>query len=148
MITLPTRSPIHSHARARHRISAACSFCIVLTLSSGVAPAAASTMLPVRIEECHMDVPRGAPSPYTQAAITFTNQRAVAATEVRFIVVYDGRTAHITDRGMFSQNVAIIHAFHAFDAPIYYGLLPKICDVEYIRYSDGTTWTAPSASNP
>ena len=71
----------------------------------------------------------------------------MSANEVRFIVVYDGRTAHITDSGTFSQNVAIDHAFKAFDFPVYYGLLPERCDVEYVRYSDGMEWT-PSASNP
>ena len=94
-----------------------------------------------------MSVPRGTPYPYTQVAITFRNRRAMPANEVQFIVVYDGRTAHITDRGTFSQNVAIDHAFNAFDFPVYYGLLPERCDVEYVRYSDGMTWT-PSASNP
>lgn len=94
-----------------------------------------------------MSVPRGAPYPYTQVAITFTNRRAMPANEVRFIVVYDGHTAHITDRGTFSQNVAIDHAFKAFDFPVYYGLLPERCDIEYVRYSDGMTWMS-SASNP
>lgn len=87
-----------------------------------------------------MNVPRGTAYPYTAVAITFTNQRAAPANEVRFIVVYERVTAHITDRGTFSQNVSIAHAFKAYDVPLYYGLLPERCEVEYVRYSDGTTW--------
>ena len=101
---------------------------------------AASPADPIRIDDCHILSPRFFAN--KSLTLTFTNRRPVAADEVHFTVEYGGKVARITDKGTFSQDIGIRHAFDAFPAQLYYsyGFWPKDCSVNYVHYSDGTAW--------
>ena len=68
------------------------------------------------------------------------------ADEVRFTVEYAGRTEHIIDRGTFSQNVRIDHAFNGFYNARYRGPSPR-CTVDYVEFRDESVWMAESPSS-
>src|ERR1700674_3803677 len=107
---------------------------------------------PIRIDDCYVVNNRSYVSPYKSLVLTFTNRRAVPADEVHFTVEYAGKTAHITDTGIFSQNIGIHHSFSPFQGSRYHGKLPDSCTVDYVHYSDSTLWTpqspAPTAARP
>ncbi len=105
------------------------------------AATAATSPVPVDINECRIVGNRAYVSAYKPIVLSFTNRAAVAANIVRFSVVYAGLTERIVDRGTFSQNVRIDHTFEGFyDAP-YRGAAPSSCRVDYVSFSDGTVWS-------
>jgi hypothetical protein len=108
------------------------------------AAVAATPSDPVDIDACRIASNRGYVSAYKPIELSFTNQGAAPADEVRFTVVYAGRTEQITDRGAFAQNVRIDHAFAGFYNVRYRGPSPSICRVDYVGFSDGTAWPEPS----
>jgi len=108
----------------------------------------ASPSGPISINDCQISNYRAFVSAHKPLAITFANRRAVAADEVRFIVKYGDKTAHISDVGTFSQNVAIHHAFNAFDGQLYHGFLPERCTVDYVHFTDGSVWTPQPSPAP
>lgn len=124
-----------------------------LVLATGCAlllqPAAAMTatlLTPVDINECRIVANRADVSAYKPIVLSFTNRRATAANVVAFTIDYGGQTERIVDRGTFTQNVRIDHAFAGFYNVRYRGPSPSVCRVDYVGFSDGTAWPAPSAA--
>ncbi|HLY01542.1 MAG TPA: hypothetical protein VKR56_03510 [Candidatus Cybelea sp.] len=107
---------------------------------------AASSPAPVDIDQCRIVGNRAFVSAYKPIVLSFTNRRSTAANVVGFTVVYAGLTEQITDRGTFIQNVRIDHTFDGFFDVPYRGPAPSSCRVDYVGFSDGTTWPAPSAA--
>ena len=70
--------------------------------------------------------------------ISFVHHAAIAAKVVRILVSYAGGTQTIVDRGTFSQNVAIDHAFDPRTAA--FGGGGAQCTVSSVQFADGTTW--------
>jgi hypothetical protein len=101
---------------------------------------------PIEINQCRIVANRAYVAAYKPIVLSFTSRRPMAATVVAFTIDYAGRTERIIDEGTFTQNVRIDHAFDGFyDAP-YRGATPSSCRVDYVRFSDGTAWRAPSAA--
>jgi hypothetical protein len=107
---------------------------------------AATPSAPVDINSCRIASNRGYVSAYKPIVLSFTSRRAAPANEVRFTIDYAGRTEQITDKGAFLQNVRIDHAFAGFYNVRYRGPSPSVCRVDYVGFSDGTVWPAPSAA--
>jgi len=127
------------------------SICIIALSAAFLSQAAvglsAEASEPVRIDNCRILNTRSYVSAYKPIEISFTNQRASTADEIRFVVQYGGRTEHITDKGRFVQNVRVVHAFNGFFNSPYFGAVPGSCKVEYVHFSDGGAWTlAPAHS--
>jgi hypothetical protein len=104
-----------------------------------------TSMSPIVITDCRISNTRSYVSGYRPLVLAFSNRRAVPADEVRFTVEYAGRTERIVDRGTFSQNVRIDHAFDGFYNVRYRGPSAN-CSVDYVEFQDGSVWTAASAS--
>ena len=115
-------------------------------LTQGTAALAITSINPVTINDCRISNTRSYVSAYKPIVLVFTNRRAVPADEVRFTVEYGGRTEHVSDRGTFSQNVRIEHAFSGF-YNVRYGSPPPNCTVDYVEFRDGTVWT-PTPPSP
>jgi hypothetical protein len=110
------------------------------------AASAATSVAPVDINECRIVANRAYVSAYKPIVLSFTSRGAIAVNVVRFSVVYAGLTERIVDRGTFSQNVRIDHAFDGFYDVRYRGAAPSSCRVDYVGFSDGTVWPAASAA--
>jgi hypothetical protein len=107
---------------------------------------AATSLAPVDINECRIVGNRAYVSAYKPIVLSFTNRRAIPVNVVRFSIAYAGLTERIVDRGTFSQNVRIDHAFDGFFDVRYRGAAPSSCRVDFVGFSDGTAWPAPSAA--
>jgi hypothetical protein len=101
---------------------------------------------PVAIDQCRIVGNRAFVSAYKPIVLSFTNRRSTAANVVGFTVVYAGLTERIIDRGTFIQNVRIDHTFDGFFDVPYRGPAPSSCRVDYVGFSDGTTWPSPSVA--
>jgi hypothetical protein len=102
-------------------------------------------MNPIVIDECHITNTRSYVSADRPIAVAFTNRRATPAEEIRFTVEYAGRTEHVVDKGTFSQNVRVDHAFRGFYNERYQAVPPS-CTVDYVEFRDGSVWTATTPS--
>jgi hypothetical protein len=118
-------------------VSATC-YCLVLQSTAALA---VSTLNPVVINDCHISNTRSYVSSYKPIELVFTNRRATPADEIRFTVVYGGRAEHIIDRGTFSQNVRVDHAFSGFYNAPYRDSAPS-CSIDYVEFRDGSVWMA------
>jgi hypothetical protein len=109
---------------------------------------AATRLAPVDINECRIVGNRADASAYKPIVLSFTNRGAMTANVVAFTIDYAGRTERIVDKGTFTQNVQIDHAFAGFYNVRYRGPSPSICRVDYVGFSDGTGWmvTVPAPS--
>jgi hypothetical protein len=96
---------------------------------------AATPLAPVDINECRIIGNRADVSAYKPIVLSFTNRRATAANVVAFTIDYAGRTERIIDRGTFTQNVQIDHAFAGFYNVRYRGPSPSVCRVDYVGFS-------------
>lgn len=77
--------------------------------------------------------------------LSFTNDAKQIASDVRFVLVQNDRTvAHIDDAGKFTPNVRINHKFKLPPEVSPLGLSSLRCDVQSVRYQDGTTWAKAS----
>ena len=104
---------------------------------------AVTSLSPVVIDDCRISNTRSYVSAFQPVVLAFTNQRATPANEVRFTVEYAGRTEHLVDRGNFSQNVRIEHAFDGFYNARHRDEAPT-CRVDYVEFEDASTWAATS----
>jgi hypothetical protein len=118
------------------------------TLAAGCAVALQSTAAlavasynPVVINDCHIRNTRSYVSPYKPVELVFTNRRATPADEIHFTVEYAGRAEHIIDRGTFSQNVRVDHAFNGFYNAPYRNSQPR-CSIDFVEFQDGSIWKA------
>jgi hypothetical protein len=111
----------------------------------GGAALAAGSPNPISVEQCRINNSRSYVSAYRPLVVAFTNRAPVAADEVRFTIEYAGRTEHIVDKGTFAQNVRIDHSFDGFYNVPYRGPAAN-CTVDYVRFRDGTVWTAAASS--
>lgn len=126
--------------RVRFARSLACALLAVLWLAPDAKAFASAQSDPISIDACYIPRNRGYTG-FPSLALTFTNQRPVAADEVRFTIVYANKTAHVTDVGTFSQHIGIHHYFNSFENLLWNGFLPQSCTVDYVHFSDGTVWT-------
>lgn len=115
----------------------------------------AKTPSPVIIDYCHIDYTQG-PNVTPSASISltkssgpleikFTNEGEKTATIVRFGVVVENETASVRDVGSFAPNITIHHKFHDFSGRtkfIFSSEPQPKCSVQYVKFADGTTWTA------
>lgn len=101
---------------------------------------------PIAVDECRVANTRSYVSVGNPLALGFTNLRATPADEVHFSVEYAGRTEHVVDRGTFSQNVRIGHAFSGFFNARYQGAPPS-CTIDYVEFADGTVWTTTAPTS-
>jgi hypothetical protein len=104
---------------------------------------AVTSLNPVVIDDCRINNTRSSVSAFKPIVLAFTNRRATPAEEVRFTVDYAGRTEHLVDRGNFSQNVRIEHAFDGFYNARYRDELPT-CRVDYVEFGDASIWARTS----
>jgi len=110
---------------------------------------------PIQIDYCHIDY-RPGPTVAPSAAISltkssgpleikFVNEGDKVATTVRFGVKIEDETASIRDVGTFSPGITIHHKFQDFSGRTKFIFAhepqPK-CSVQYIKFADGSTWTA------
>jgi hypothetical protein len=65
------------------------------------------------------------------------------ADEIWFTIEYGGRTEHLTDKGIFSPNVRIAHEFNGFYNTKYHAPTPSGCSVDYVHFSNGSSWSRP-----
>jgi hypothetical protein len=100
---------------------------------------------PIVIDECRITNTRSYVSVDKPVVLAFTNRRATPAEEIHFTVRYAGRTEQIVDKGTFSQNVRIDHAFRGFYNQRYQASSPS-CAVDYVEFRDGSVWTAATPS--
>jgi hypothetical protein len=116
-------------------------------LMPGIALALENDALdPIAIDACRINNTRAYVSAYRPIVLTFTNRRAVPANEIHVTVEYAGRTEHIIDRGMFSQNIRIEHAFSGFYNAPYRGPWAT-CTLDYVEFQDGTVWSPASPAS-
>jgi hypothetical protein len=104
---------------------------------------AVTSSSPVVIDDCRISNTRSYVSAFRPVVLAFTNRRATPAEEVRFTVEYAGRTEHLVDRGNFSQDVRVEHAFDGFFNARYRAQSPT-CRVDYVEFADASTWAATS----
>ena len=114
-------------------------------LPQATAALAVTSLSPIVIDGCRVSNTRSYVSAFRPLEIAFTNRRGSPADEVRFTVEYAGHTEHVVDRGTFSQNVQIDHAFDGFYNVRYRDESP-ICNVEYAQFRDDSVWAAASSS--
>ena len=122
---------------------------VALAAGAPVAPAAP----PVSVVSCDYSslegsggllIPASAPFRTSSLRISFVNQAALAATNVRFAVGYDGRTQIVEDAGTFSRGTQITQDFIPASKLRYNG--SATCSVQSVTFSDGSTWqSAPSS---
>jgi hypothetical protein len=102
---------------------------ILIACAAMFARSYALSSQPIQIVECRIHNNHGAVAPFGAVSLTFTNIGSVAASEVRFRIVYAGQTADVTDSGSFAPNVVIHHSFEAFRNLSYRGATPDTCAV-------------------
>lgn len=110
---------------------------------------------PIQIDYCHITYQQG-PNVVASAAISltkssgpleikFVNEGDKVATMVRFGVTIGDETAGLRDVGTFSPGITIHHKFQDFSGRTKFIFAhepqPK-CSVQYIKFADGTTWSA------
>jgi hypothetical protein len=110
---------------------------------------------PIQIDYCHITYNQG-PNVVPSAAISltkssgpleikFVNEGDKVATMVRFGVTIGDETAGLRDVGTFSPGITIHHKFQDFSGRTRFIFAhepqPK-CSVQYIKFADGTTWSA------
>ena len=100
---------------------------------------------PIAIDGCQVLHTRSFVSAFRPVIISFTNLRTTSAIAVDFTVEYAGHSEHITDSGLFAQNVRIDHRFAGFYNVRYAGPPPR-CSVDYVKFSDGSRWGHPPRS--
>ena len=120
---------------------------VALVLGSFSATPAAAQSLPgnppIEIKQCRIQNSRGFVAPYRSMLLTFLNRNDVAADEVRFNVQYNGRTEHVTDRGIFSRGAMIVHQLEGLWNAPFAGSAPTSCAIEHVHFQDGSSWEAP-----
>jgi hypothetical protein len=123
----------------------------VLVLA-GDPPAHAQTPLPpVAIDDCKLAtnvyyIFGRADIPYVVTrglSVTFHLREQKNAAEIHFRANYRGEDAVITDVGSFAPGVKVTHQYEQFVNFAYLGLHPNVCRPIFVRYTDGTTWSAP-----
>jgi hypothetical protein len=71
--------------------------------------------------------------------VNYTNTRSMPATEVDFVVRYNGVVNTMTDVGKFSQYAQIQHTLHnALIGAAWNGQTPQNCRVSRVIWADGT----------
>ena len=123
----------------------------LVSLAAGLSLASASPIAsataPVSVVSCDysslqssaLTIPEAASFQTGNLRITFVNQAAVAATNVRFAVRYADRTQIVDDSGLFSTGAPVTHDFApAASSP--YASGGAECSVESVTFADGTTW--------
>jgi len=71
--------------------------------------------------------------------VNYTNTRAKPATEVDFLVRYNGVPTTMTDIGSFTQYAQIQHTLHnALIGSPWNGEIPQVCRVFRVVWADGT----------
>jgi hypothetical protein len=71
--------------------------------------------------------------------VNYTNTRAKDATEVDFMVRYNGIGNVMTDVGKFSQYAQVQHTLHnAMIGMPFIGETPQLCRVYRVEWADGT----------
>jgi hypothetical protein len=112
---------------------------VCLAASSFAATAPARAGVPasgaVQVLDCRIYRRLAYVDPYRPVTITFVNRGDAAVDTVRFTIEYAGRTATLVDRGTFSKDVTIEHAFRAFWNVPYRGAVPQKCEVESVHYA-------------
>lgn len=110
---------------------------------------------PIAIDYCHIDYTQG-PNVVPSAAISltkhsgpleikFVNETEKVATTVRFTVKIENETAGVRDVGTFSPGITIHHKFEDFRGRtkfIFANEPQPSCSVQYVKFADGTTWSA------
>jgi hypothetical protein len=113
----------------------------VMLLLLGATVSQVTAAQPIRIDDCRILNSRSFVSAYGPVVVTFTNERRVPADEVSFTIEYGGRTERFIDKGAFSPDVRIEHAFNGFYDANYRGPTPTRCGVDYVHFSDGSSWS-------
>lgn len=71
--------------------------------------------------------------------IAYHNVSSEPVTAVTFLVKTDIHTEYVTDRGVFSPNIRIVHQFYTTYAPYYDAKThPDACRVVRVRLANGT----------
>jgi hypothetical protein len=71
--------------------------------------------------------------------VNYTNNRALPATEVDFVVRYNGVPNTMVDIGKFTQYAQIQHTLHnALIGAAWSGQTPQVCRVSRVVWADGT----------
>ena len=123
------------------RVALVISFSAIVAAGAAIPRIAVAAPLeettPIQMPACRINWTRTG----TKIKMNFINLQAAPADVVHFTIVYGGVTREITDRGTFSQGVRIAHIF-----PVEYGMLgpslPEKCVVDYVHFSNGTTWSS------
>jgi hypothetical protein len=114
--------------------------CLAASSFADAAPArAVSASGAVQVLECRIYNRLSYVDPYRPVTITFVNRGDVSVDAVRFTIEYAGRTATLVDRGTFSKDVTIEHAFRAFWNVPYAGAAPQKCVVDSVHYAGDTS---------
>lgn len=70
--------------------------------------------------------------------IAYRNESNEPLTGVTFLVKTDNKTEYVTDNGLFSPNVQIVHQFYTTYVPYYDAKTqPDTCRVVRVRFANG-----------
>lgn len=117
---------------------------IVGVETSAANASAAMNGAPVSVNEHLVTVNKGATT--ARFYHRFTNQGAVSADVVRFTVYLGSgnKPQTITETGTFSPGVGIDRE-HNLASYLFGSSRTPSCTVNYVHFTDGTSWTAPSS---
>ncbi len=136
--------------RARFRLAAAGALLIAAATPAGAqAPSAApTTAAPVTIGACRGGIASIELVEIAAYDVTLRNTAAVPADEVKLSMRYGRRrkTAAFDVRGTFAPgNDVTRHLRRTVGGGLYsYASATNDCSVDYVHFSDGTSWSAPA----
>jgi hypothetical protein len=138
-----------------HRSKIALVSCAALafaTFSGGATPGAwgsvalaQSAPAPVSLSGCHVTHSKGSANPTFH--VQYMNNGKVAVDEIRFTTDFGSgnKPRTFTDKGTFAPGTMIMRSFN-LAAHSHVGIPSKPrCTLQYVHFSDGTSWDAPSA---
>jgi hypothetical protein len=96
-----------------------------------------ATSAPVVIERQSVARSAAGKSPRSTLYLRFRNVSTHVADEIHFVAQFNGSQAMIVDKGRFSPEVLVAHAF---DAP-----LGAAAEIAYVHFVDGTHWDADTS---
>jgi len=92
-----------------------------------------------------MDKPSPATPQNAGVEVTLVNHAPTVATNFVLRVTENGRSDQIESHGKYSPKVKITVRFTNFAGTDYFREEPDECKLMSIKFSDGSTWTAPES---
>ena len=113
--------------------------------SWGSVASAQSALAPVSLSGCHVSHAKGSANPVFH--VQYMNNGKTAVDEIRFTTDFGtgNKPRTFTDKGTFAPGTPIMRAFN-LSVHSHVGLPSKPqCTLQYVHFSDGTSWHAQGA---